>query len=126
MKAIRAEILLEMRARLESAPRGERAEILQEYARFLGVSVPTAYRELKNFGYARDRKRRSDRGKTCVDRELALKVAGLVRKGTRANGRRALKMNTVVDILEQDGFALWWTPTRARRSCPTRPRFPGP
>lgn len=104
MSLARTEIYRDLRTRLEATPHGQRKDVLAETAAFLGVSVPTAYRELKSVGYGQDRKKRKDAGTTCIDKELAIMVSGLIRYGTRANGRRALRMNTAVDIVAKNGF----------------------
>jgi transposase InsO family protein len=101
--ALLAEQLSELRTALAAAPRGRRRELLEKASAFLGLSPATIYRKLRDMGGG-NRKRRKDAGMSCVNRELAITVAALVAKGTRANGRRAMRMNTALEILEKNGL----------------------
>lgn len=102
--------LRSLAAKLDAAPRGEKRTLVAEAADVLGISVQTAYRALAGMGEtpgARgQRKKRCDAGKRCVDRGLALQVAGMVHTARRANGKKTMTMERAAGILAANGFGV--------------------
>jgi transposase InsO family protein len=78
--------------------------MIEDAARILGVTPQTVYRKLAAHGYKPGRKRRTDKGRTCVDRDTALLACGMVVKATRANGKRTMPLAGAVKILEHSGM----------------------
>jgi transposase InsO family protein len=78
--------------------------MVKDAARLLGVVPLTVYRHLAAYGYKSGRKPRADKGRTCVDRDTALLVCGMVHEARRANGKKTLSMTTAVEILEHNGM----------------------
>lgn len=93
---------------LEQARRGEKRPLVAACAERLGLSVASVYRELAAMGETAgargQRKKRSDAGKRCVDRDLAIQVAGLVYTARRANGKKTMTMERAAGILEANGY----------------------
>lgn len=93
---------------LEQAQRGEKRALVEDCAQRLGLSVASVYRELAAMGETAgskgQRKKRADAGKRCVDRSLALQVAGLVHTARRANGKKTMTMERAAGILEANGY----------------------
>ena len=81
---------------LDQARRGEKRALVEERAHSLGLSVQTVYRALAEMcetaGSKGQRKKRADAGQRCVDRELAIRVAGLVPTAPRADGQKTLTL----------------------------------
>jgi hypothetical protein len=104
---IALEALQDVAARLNAAPYKGRGAIVQSAAQVLGVSVQTVYSRLKAAGlYDAGRKRRTDAGTTMVAEEVALKVAGLIKLGTRANGKKTMSVKQAARILAANGVGV--------------------
>lgn len=102
---------------LEQARRGEKRALVEESAERLGLSVASVYRELAairsggavgetagTIGTGGQRKKRADAGTRCVDRDLALQLAGLVHTARRQNGKKTMTMKRAARILEDNGY----------------------
>jgi hypothetical protein len=97
------EYLLGLKRKLLAAPHGDRRGMIRDAARLLGCSVQTVYRRLAACGWKADRKVRTDRGRTCVDKATATLACGMVHVARRANGKKTLPLTTACSILEHDG-----------------------
>lgn len=94
---------LEVIARLDEAPRAERAAIIASTARSLGVTVQTAYRKLREHGWASGRKPRRDRGATTVDTEELVRLAAIVATGRSKRGRANIPVKLATNIARKTG-----------------------
>lgn len=101
------EALRKLAQDLDNARRGEKVALVGACALALGLSVQDVYRKLAEMGATAgakgQRKKRSDAGKRCVDRDLALQVAGLVHTARRAHGKKTMTMERAARILAADG-----------------------
>ncbi|MEX3690106.1 integrase [Paraburkholderia sp. BR14263] len=80
-------ILLSYVPRLEAAAHGGKGDLIRSLAAELGVSEKSAYRMIGSY-LVRDRKRRSDAGKSSLSRTEAITLAAALVETTRANGKR--------------------------------------
>lgn len=102
---VELDLLRELAGRLKAAGHRERGAIMREAGTRLGKSMATLYSRLKALGlYESGRKQRSDAGKLSVSEDVALAAAGLIHHGTRANGKRNLKVNATADLLHAQGL----------------------
>ena len=108
------EYILSLKARLEQAPWAQRGSVMDEAAAFLGRSKATLYRELEKLGFRSGRKCRADRGRRCVDQDLAQLAGGMVRAATRKNGKKTLGLTDTVEILRDNGLSVPHPATLAR------------
>lgn len=95
--------LRELVTRLETAGHGQKSAMIQAAAEFLRCSPQRVWAKLKDVGYVRQRKPRSDRGTSKVPEELARKAAGMVHLATRAHGKRTLTIESALDVLTANG-----------------------
>lgn len=102
---VELDLLRELAGRLKAAGHRERGAIMREAETRLGKSMATLYSRLKALGlYESGRKQRSDAGKLSVSEDVALAAAGLIHHGTRANGKRNLKVNATAELLHAQGM----------------------
>lgn len=102
MNAVTIDYITGLKQRLESTPKGK-GELIAQASAMLNCSEATVYRYLKSLGWTSGRKVRADRGEVSVSKDLALKVAGLVKTATRANGKQTMPITVACDILENNG-----------------------
>ena len=101
--------LHEVARQLDAAPAvgGERGRIVARAAETLGKSAKTVYALLRRHaGWCSGRKARADSGVTCVDRELALTVGGLVHVGRRQNGKKTTSIKAARELLQANGLGV--------------------
>jgi hypothetical protein len=92
---------------LAAAGRGERTRIVADLAATLGVSVQTAYRQLREHQLAdTGRRRRADAGQTELLESEAILIAALIEASRRQTGTGALTLEDAVRILREDGRIL--------------------
>jgi transposase InsO family protein len=91
--------------RLDQAPHGRRAELVDEVAGLLRCSRQQVYRKLREIGWDSGRKRRADAGRMTVSEETARNAAHLMHLATRANGKRTLPCTVAQEVLAESGFA---------------------
>lgn len=106
MNTSHIEYFVNLKHTLEASPRGERSALVGNAASFLGCSTATIYRRLEKVGWRSERKVRSDCGKICVDENIAIKAAGMIKQAIRANGKQTLPLTTARDILEKNGLGV--------------------
>lgn len=101
----RAEIdyMRDLATRLVGAGHGRRGHIVQEAARYLGISIPTLYMRLRRVGWTSGRKLRRDKGDSRVTREEVMAVAGIMHSSQRANGKRLLPADDAIEIAVANG-----------------------
>jgi hypothetical protein len=102
---VEIELLRALAARLATARYGEQGQIMAEACQALNASKGKIYTRLKQLGlYDSGRKQRSDAGKTCISEEDALRAAGMIHLGTRANGKRTLSIKASNSVLSANGM----------------------
>lgn len=120
MHAAHAECFVQLKGRLQEAPHGERGAIVVDVATALCCTPATIYRKLQKVGWDSGRKTRTDKGSLCVDENLAMQAAGMVKIGTRANGKKTMPLTTALNILEKNGMGIINTATgEVTMPCPT-------
>jgi transposase InsO family protein len=95
--------LLELRERLQAAPHGGKAAIVASAAQLLACSAQEVYRRLKAVGYDTGRKRRSDRGRSLVTKDVALEAAALIQGARRKTGKKTMPLTEALEILRDNG-----------------------
>lgn len=99
---------------LDAAPAagGDRGQIVARASQVLGKSPKTLYALLrKHVGWQSGRKPRADAGQTCVDRDLALAVGGMVHLARRQNGKRTRTIKGARATLAASGLGIVNTDT---------------
>ena len=117
--------LHEVARQLDAAPAvgGERGRIVARAAETLGKSAKTVYALLRRHaGWSSGRKARADSGVTCVDRELALTVGGLVHVGRRQNGKKTTSIKAARELLQANGLGVPRAAIPTSCGVPPRPR----
>lgn len=93
--------------RLDDAEHGTGTDLVREAGQFLGVSVATVYRHLKDVaGWSSGRKTRSDKGSTSASQEALVTIGAAQREAVRANGKQTLFTPAARGILEQNGHSF--------------------
>lgn len=114
------DLLRSIAERLAKARHGEKDSIMADAERVLGMAKATIYARLKRMGlYDTGRKQRADKGRLSVSEEDALKAAGLIRLGTRANGKRTLSIRATTDLLDANGIGIADADGEIRAPSPT-------
>lgn len=102
---VELDLLRALATRLAQAKWGEQGRIMAEACLSLNASKGTIYARMKQLGlYDAGRKKRADAGNLCVSEEDALKAAGLVHTGTRANGKRTYTIKAAASTLHANGM----------------------
>lgn len=99
---------------LSAAPAsvGARTALVARAAETLGKSPKTVYGLLKRYtGWDSGRKTRADKGKTCVDRELAQLAGGLSYLSNRQSGKRITTIKAARERLAANGYGVVNTET---------------
>ena len=102
----RQELVRVAAGEIYGAMHGKKTVVANDFAARLGVTLPTLYKEIERMGLRPAdavRKRRSDAGVVSLDTAEALKIAALIKQGTRANGKRIASVGDVVDVLRANG-----------------------
>ena len=109
MTPAQLQYLHDVARQLDAAPAGggERGQIVARAAQALGKSAKTLYGLLrKHVGWQSGRKPRADAGKSCVDRDLALAVGGIVHLARRQNGKRTRTIKGARETLAANGYGV--------------------
>lgn len=86
---------------------GARTALVTRAAETLGKSPKTIYALLKRYaGWESGRKTRADKGKTCVDRELAQAAGGLAYLSNRQTGKRLTTIKAARERLAANGLGV--------------------
>lgn len=94
---------------LNAAPPGggARGYIVERAALALGKSKKTLYDLLrKHAGWQSGRKPRADAGQTCVDRDLAIVVGGMVHMARRQSGKKTKTLKGTRATLAANGYGI--------------------
>lgn len=86
------------------APHGSRTAVYQAGAAELGVSYPTYMRWVREVTIKNPRKRRSDAGRTALERTEAELISALLMESCRKNGKRLLSVEQAVETLRANGM----------------------
>lgn len=101
------EYVRELARKLDAAEHGQGTALVRDAAAFLGQSVQTVYRHLRNVaGWSSGRKARSDKGTTSVAADALVTLGAAQREAVRANGKQTLFTTTARGILEQNGHSF--------------------
>ena len=114
LTSAQAGFLHDLARELAAAPAsgGARTALVARAAETLGKSPKTVYALLKKHtGWTSGRKSRADRGKTCVDRELAQLAGGLSYLSNRQTGKRTTTIKAARERLAANGFGVVNTET---------------
>ena len=101
--------LRDVARKLEAAPAsgGERGRIVARAAETLGKTAKTVYSLLrKHTGWESGRATRKDAGQTCVDRDLAIAVGGMVHMARRQNGKKTRSVKATRETLWGNGLGV--------------------
>lgn len=96
------EILAATRDGLQSARRGQKAQLIDNAARLLNCSTQSVYRKLGEVGFDANRKRRSDAGECVLDDAQLKLVAGVLLASLNNKGQR-MPVGTALDMLRASG-----------------------
>jgi hypothetical protein len=100
------EYFISLIERIKKAQFGEKSQLVQDAADFLGCSPIKIYRELKKNGFTPNRKQRSDKGEVSLSREEAVTLANLLIESTRQNGKRLLSVGDAIEIAHANGMIV--------------------
>ncbi len=95
--------LRDLSTRLAEAPHGGRTALVDRAAEFLRVSRQEVYRRLQDVGYVSGRKRRSDRGRSVVTKDVAMQAAALIQGARRKTGKKTMPLTTALENLRDNG-----------------------
>ena len=91
-----------LHAALLDAPRGSKAHLVEQTARLMGCSIPTAYRKLKEAGLAAARKQRCDAGECMLSAADLRLVSGVLLASANQKGQR-MPVGTALGMLLASG-----------------------
>ncbi len=100
------DVLRDLATRLGAAPHGGRTALVDQAAEVLRVSRQEVYRRLKGVGFNSGRKRRSDRGQSMINEDVAMQAAALVHGARRKTGKKTLPLSVALEILRDSGQGL--------------------
>jgi hypothetical protein len=103
MNNLEWEVLLATRDKLLNAPHGGKAGVLATACASLQCSEQTLYRKLATAGLETGRRARKDKGETVYTFAHLSLISGLLVSSTRANEKRLLTIEDVVELLHADG-----------------------
>jgi hypothetical protein len=103
MNNLEWEVLLATRNKLLEVPHGGKAGVLATACVQLQCSEQTLYRKLATAGLETDRKARKDKGDTVYTHDQLGLISGMLVSSTRANEKRLLTIEDVVELLHADG-----------------------
>jgi len=101
---IEAERLREWGARLREAPKGRKAEVVEQACTALGCSDKTLYRKLKAAGFESGRRRRSDAGDCVLTDEQLNDLAGVLLSSYNQKDQR-MPIQTALDMVRHSFIA---------------------
>jgi hypothetical protein len=103
MNELEWEVLLATRNKLVDAPHGAKAGVLATACASLQCSEQTLYRKLASAGLETQRKARKDKGETVYTQAQLQLISGMLVGSTRANDKRLLTIEDVLELLHADG-----------------------
>ncbi|NOY61763.1 MAG: transposase family protein [Gammaproteobacteria bacterium] len=86
--------------RLNAVGHGQRGDLVDKAAGFLGMSTQQIYRHLKNAGWRSGKKIRADKGDSRLSEDEARLISNMMMESSRANGKRLLSTVDAMEILE--------------------------
>jgi transposase InsO family protein len=104
LEAHTRQYLIDVGARLESAGHGKRGELIRQAAKTLNYREQWIRERLKDLGFVKSRKQRSDRGQSSVTREQCIQVSNLIMQASRDNGKQLMSLKQAVEIASANGL----------------------
>ncbi len=104
LEAHTMQYLLNVGARLENAGHGKRGELISQAASALNYSEQWVRERLKDLGFVKSRKPRSDRGQSSVTREQCIRISNLIMQASRDNGKQLMSLKQAVEIANANGW----------------------
>ena len=104
LEAHTRQYLLNVGAELESAGHGTRGQLISQAASALNYSEQWVRDRLKDLGFVKSRKSRSDRGQSSVTREQCILVSNLIMQASRDNGKQLMSLKQAVEIACANGL----------------------
>ncbi|WP_103035205.1 DDE-type integrase/transposase/recombinase [Castellaniella caeni] len=96
--------LFEYAMRWQSAAHGGKGRVIDEAARYLGLSRSTLHKEFKNMVFTKRRKRRSDAGTSNLTRDEATTICAVVMEHMRKNNKHLKAFAQAVDECRELGL----------------------
>ncbi|WP_418648864.1 hypothetical protein ACNQFN_11390 [Thauera butanivorans] len=97
--------LRDLALRLDAAPHGGKSRLVEAAAEFLGWSMQTVHRHLKqSAGRDTGRAARRDKGSTSISVEALTALGAAQREAIRDNGKQTLFTTTARSVLEQNSY----------------------
>jgi hypothetical protein len=93
----------ELASQLNQVSQGKKGELISRAAAFLQCSNDRIYRGLKEVGWTSGRRRRNNKGQSCVSHDEAQAVSNIIVESARANGKRLLSTETAIEIAVENG-----------------------
>jgi len=90
---------------IEAAGHGNKQRVASQEAGRLGCDVKTLYRQIKEAGFGKERKQRSDAGQCAISRAEAMTVMTLKVQAQRANGKDIMSIETAAELARENGLA---------------------
>ncbi|WP_020613115.1 DDE-type integrase/transposase/recombinase [Sediminispirochaeta bajacaliforniensis] len=94
----------------------QRSNLVKEFARLHGLSLPTAYRTLEAAGWDSGRKKRRDAGSSAINQDTVSLIAAMLKSGVRKNGKKTMHANVARTILQQNGYDIPVSDSTIRRA----------
>jgi transposase InsO family protein len=104
LEAHTMQYLLNVGAELETAGHGKRGELISQAANALNYSEHWIRERLKDLGFIKSRKPRSDRGQSSVTREQCIQISNLIMQASRDNGKQLMSLKQAVEIASANGL----------------------
>lgn len=88
----------------QEAQQGNKGAVIETAAKLFGLSRQTVYRKFNTLVNTTQRKRRSDFGKSSINREELLLIASTALEHSRKNGKMLLSLEQNVETLRANGL----------------------
>lgn len=96
--------LLKVGAELETASHGERGELIAKAAKALNYSEQWIRETLKELGFIKRRKTRSDKGQSSVTRDQCVLIGNMIMQASRDNGKQLMSLKQAIVIASANGL----------------------
>lgn len=104
LEAHTRQYLMELGARLEEVGHGQRGELIRQAADTLNYRQQWVRARLKDLGFVKPRKPRSDRGLSTVTREQCILISSMILQASRDNGKQLMSVRQAVEIAKANGL----------------------
>lgn len=109
MQTATFEYLKDLAQRLEQAKHGQKQKLIIKASQFLNCSKAQVYRQLEDAGLSpktktgRQRKTRSDKGKTIITHEQAVLISGAILSAKKTTGKSNMSIKDSSQIMQANG-----------------------